>query len=195
MTQANTLKELTYTILRFVGNGYISYKIVYIPFAKIKKKEKILNKIKEAYSTNQTQGQRQYKRIKKKSNYQAINFNRFIIIFRTSGENKDKENEFKKIDLHQGLNLKISDFLELILFKPSESEKLTYRISKECYANFKGELEKSIEFESYIDFKMQKEKYRNLPIYKGIGTQKKELNKFLRILYKNNRNCKAWGLI
>ncbi len=190
MTKAKTLKELCQIVLRYVGNGYVYYKITHIPSKKAHRIAQILDKVSKTYKTNLTQGKRQYRRKKNIANYQAIFFRGMIFIFRTSGTNEDNLNEFKKIT-RKGLELVVSKHLKLILFK-DERDKWTYRLSKENYAFFSEEIRKSFEKGNGTKYHSLKKMFNNLPNYMGIGKQKKELNK----LIKNHQSQyhKSWGL-
>ncbi len=192
MTRVKTLKELCQSVLRYVGNGYVYYKITHIPLNKAHKTAQILNKVSKTYETTLSQGKRQYKRKQKKANYQSISFRGMIIIFRTSGEHKDNQNEFKKID-SRGLFLTVSEYLELILFK-DERDKWTYRLSKENYTFFSQELKKSYEKKDGIKYHHLKRMFNHLPPYKGIGKQKKELNNLIRELQNTYKTRRYWGL-
>jgi len=192
MTRTTTLKDLCRGVLRYVGNGYIYYKITHIPPQKAHKTAQILKKVSDTYETNLTQGKRQYRRKQKIANYQAISFRGMIIIFRTSGEHKDNSHEFKKIN-SKGLELVVSEHLKLILFK-DEREKWTYRLSKENYAFFSQEIKKAFEKRSGIKYHSLKKMFNNLPNYMGIGKQKKELNKLIKELQKNSNSQHIWKL-
>jgi hypothetical protein len=115
-----------------------------------------------------------------------------IIIFRTSRDHKDNLHEFKKIN-KKGLEMVVSEHLKLILFK-DERGKWTYRLSKENYAFFSQEIKKSFEKRSGIKYHSLKKMFNNLPIYMGIGKQKKELNKLIRELQHTNKNRMNWDL-
>ena len=192
MVQAQTLKELCQSILRYVGNGYIYYKISHIPIKKAHKTVQIRKRVSDIYQTNLSQGKRQYRRKQKIANYQAISFRGMIIIFRTAGTHKDNPNEFKKIN-SKGLELIVSEHLKLILFK-DERKKWTYRLSKENYTFFSGEVKKSCEKRNGNRFYKIRKMFNNLPRYKGIERQKKELNILLKILYKQH-HIKNWSFI
>ena len=192
MTRTTTLKDLCRGVLRYVGNGYVYYKITHIPIQKAHKTAQILKKVSDTYETNLTQGKRQYRRKQKIANYQAISFRGMIIIFRTSGEHKDNPHEFKKIN-SKGLELTISEHLKLILFK-DERGKWTYRLGKENYAFFSQEIKKSFEKRNGIKYHSLKKMFNNLPIYIGIGKQKKELNKLIKELQHTYKNKRNWDL-
>ena len=179
-------------MLRYVGNGYAYYKITHIPIKKAHKTTQILAKVSKTYETNLTQGKRQYRRKQKIANYQMISFRGMIIIFRTSGKNEDGSNEFKKIN-SKGLELIVSEHLKLILFK-DEREKWTYRLSKENYAFFSQELKKAYEKRNGIKYHSLKRMFNHLPIYMGIGKQKKELNKLIKELQNTYKTQRDWGL-
>ncbi len=193
MKRAETLKEFTHLLIAYVGTGYCYYKITYIPNKKAHKTPQILQKVSEHYQTNLSQGKRQYKRKQGKANYAAVNYRDMIIVLHTSGEHIDNPNEFKELT-KKGIELKLSKFLTLILFK-DERDKWTYRLGKDTFQFFIGEIE--IAFKNYDGkkFNTLKSMFSNLPYYMGIGKQKREINKTIRELQKTNKSKKLWGLL
>lgn len=192
MQKAETLKELCQGCLRYVGNGYIYYKISHIPNKKALKTAQILLRVSQHYKTDLSSGKRQYRRKQNLANYQLIHFRSMIIIFRTSGNNADDPGEFKEFG-KKGIELKISKDLKLILFR-DERQKLTFRLSKENYSFFSGELQKAHEKRNGQKFHILKMMFNNLPFYVGIGKQKRSLNELIKKLQKDNR-FKGWGLL
>ncbi len=192
MNKAENLKELCQGCLRYLGNGYLYYKISHIPNKKAAKTSQILLKVSKHYQTDLSSGKRQYRRKKNIANYQLISFGTTIIIFRTSGKNEDDPGEFKEFG-KKGIELKVSNSLKLILFK-DEREKLTFRLSKENYLFFSGELQKAHEKRNGKKFHTLKSMFNHLPFYVGIGKQKRSLNILIKKLQKDNR-FKGWGLL
>lgn len=192
MKKAESLKEFTYILMGYVGTGYSYYKITHISNKKRHKTPQIHKKVSEYYQTSLSQGQRQYKRKQGKANYMAISYKNMIIVLHTIGENIDKQGEFK-ILTSNGFELVFSKFLTLILFK-DERDKWTYRLSKETYLFFKGELEIAFKNSNGKKFHTLKAMFNHLPYYIGIGKQKKELNKYIKELQKISRSKKFWGL-
>ncbi len=192
MKQAENLKEFTYILMGYVGTGYSYYKITHISNKKRHKTPQIHKKVSEYYKTNLSQGQRQYKRKKGKANYMAISYKDMIIVLHTTGENIDKQGEFK-ILTSKGIELEFSKFLTLILFK-DERDKWTYRLGKSSYQFFVGELEVAFNSGNGKKFHSLKAMFNHLPHYMGIGKQKREINKRIRELQKVSRSKKLWGL-
>ncbi|GIT98521.1 hypothetical protein [Sulfurovum sp. TSL1] len=192
MKRAETLKEFTGLLLAYVGTGYNYYKITHIPSKKSHKTAQILKKVSEHYQTNLSQGKRQYRRKKNISNYALVNYKDIIVVLHTEGKNIDRPMEFKKIG-KRGIALDISRFLTLILFK-DEREKWTFRLGKDTFLFFKGELEVAFKNSNGKKFHTLKSMFNNLPHYMGIGKQKRELNKYIRELQKVSRSKKLWGL-
>lgn len=192
MKRTETLKEFTGLLLAYVGTGYNHYKITHIPSKKSHKTAQILKKVSEHYQTDLTQGKRQYRRKKGIANYALVSYKDIIIVLHTEGKNINQPREFKRIT-QKGMTLELSKFLTLILFK-DERDKWTYRLGKDTYLFFKGELEVAFNNSNGKKFHSLKAMFNNLPIYKGIGTQKRELNKYIRELQKVSRSKKSWGL-
>lgn len=192
MKRAETLKEFTHLLIAYVGTGYSYYKITHIPNKKAYKTSKILQKVSDYYQTDLSQGKRQYKRKKGLANYTAINYRDMVIVLHTSGENNDNPNEFKQLT-KKGIELELSKFLTLILFK-DERDKWTFRLGKGSFQFFVGEIEIAFNNSNGKKFHTLKKMFNNLPIYMGIGKQKREINKRIRELQKNSISKKLWGL-
>ena len=193
MKRAESLKEFTHLLIAYVGTGYCYYKITHIPNRKAHKSPQILQKVSELYQTDLSQGQRQYKRKKGLANYAAVNYRDIIIVFHTNGEHIDNPNEFKELT-EKGVELKLSKFLTVILFK-DERDKWTYRLGKSSFQFFKGEIEIAFNNSDGKKFHTLKTMFNHLPYYKGIGKQKKELNIYIRQIQKNNKVRKLWDLL
>jgi hypothetical protein len=192
MKRAETLKEFTHLLIAYVGSGYCYYKITHIPNKKAYKSPQILLKVSEHYQTNLSQGKRQYKRKQGKANYAAVNYRDMIIVLHTSGEHIDNPNEFKELT-KKGIELKLSKLLTLILFK-DERNKWTYRLGKNTYLFFTGELESAFKNSNSKKFYTLKSMFNHLPHYIGIGKQKKELNIYIKKIQKDHKSKKEWGL-
>jgi hypothetical protein len=182
MKRAENLKEFCNFVMRYVGSGYKYYKVAPIPSKKVAKKHEISLKVEKCYETNLRHGQRQYKRKLGKANYGAVMFLNFIIILHTEGENIDQAGEFKEIT-QKGLNIKLSEHLELILFKDNR-DIWTYRLSNELYKSFRGRVEIAIKNRKGQEYHKVRGLWRGLPYYKGIGQQKRLLNLEIRELFK-----------
>lgn len=174
MKTATKLKELCRDILRLVGTGYTHYKIVRIPSDKAYKTHEILLKIQNHYQTNLTRGMRHKRRAKKIANYGAIFFRDTIFIFRTAGENQDKENEFQLIG--KKMEFKLSDLVGLVLHK-DERDVWTFRLSQETFQFFKGEYHLAFKHGIGKKYHSLESMWRGFPIYHGIGKQYLELRK------------------
>ncbi len=192
MKRAETLKEFTHLLIAYVGTGYCYYKITHIPNKKAHKTPQILQKVSEHYQTNLSQGKRQYKRKKGLANYAAVNYRDMLVVLHTNGEHQDNPNEFKQLT-KKGIELKLSKFLILILFK-DERDKWTFRLGKRSFQFFMGEIEIAFTNSNGKKFHTLKTMFNHLPHYMGIGKQKKELNKYIRKLQKLNKVKKLWGL-
>ena len=176
MKRAETLKQFTHLLIAYVGTGYCYYKITHIPNKKAHKTPQILQKVSEHYQTNLSQGKRQYKRKKGLANYAAVNYRDMIIVLHTRGEHIDNPNEFKQLT-KKGIELKLSKFLTLILFK-DERDKWTYRLGKDTFQFFMGEIEIALKSRNRKRLQKLRDMLNHLPPYMGIGKQKKELNIF-----------------
>jgi len=184
MKRAESLKEFTHLLISYVGTGYCYYKITHIPNKKAHKSPQILQKVSELYQTNISQGKRQYKRKKGLANYATINYKNMIVILHTKGEHQDKDNEFKQLT-KKGIELKLSKFLTLILFK-DERDKWTYRLGKDTFRFFVGEIEIALNDSNRKRFNTLKSMFNHLPPYMGIGKQKRDINKKIRELKRLN---------
>ena len=122
----------------------------------------------------------------------AISYKDMIIVLHTTGENIDKQGEFKTLT-SKGIELVFSKFLTLILFK-DERDKWTYRLGKSSYLFFMGELEVAFNSGNGKKFHTLKAMFNHLPYYMGIGKQKREINKRIKELQKVSRSKKLWGL-
>ena len=162
-------------LIAYVGTGYCYYKITHIPNKKAHKTPQILQKVSEHYQTNLSQGKRQYKRKQGKANYAAVNYRDMIIVLHTSGEHIDNPDEFKELT-KKGIELKFSKFLTLILFK-DERDKWTYRLGKDTFQFFVGEIEIALKNSNRKRFNTLRSMFNHLPYYVGIGKQRKELHK------------------
>lgn len=181
MKVAKNLKEFSNYVMRYVGSGYKYYKIVSIPTEKVAKKPEIVLKIQNYYKTNLRHGQRQYKRKLGQANYGSVMFLNLIIILHTEGENIDQVGEFKEIT-QKGLNIKLSEHLELILFKDNR-DIWTYRLSNEIYKSFVGRVEIAIKNRKGQEYHKIRGLWSGLPYYKGIGQQKRLLNIEIKALF------------
>ncbi len=178
MKRAETLKQFTYLLIAYVGTGYCYYKITYIPNKKAHKSPQILQKVSQHYQTNLSQGQRQYKRKRGLANYAAVNYRDMIIVLHTNGEDIDNPNEFKQLT-KKGIELVFSKYLTLVLAK-DERDKWTYRLGKETFQFFIGEIKIALNNSNGKRFHTLKSMFNNLPPYMGIGKQKREINKKIK---------------
>jgi len=192
MKRAESLKEFTHLLIAHVGTGYCYYKITHIPNKKAHKSPQILQKVSALYQTDLSQGKRQYKRKKGLANYATVNYKNMIVILHTKGEHQDKDNEFKQLT-KKGIELKFSKFLTLILFK-DEREKWTYRLGKDTFQFFMGEIEMTFSNFDGKKFYILRTMFNHLPPYIGIGKQKKVINKKIKECQKSNNTRSKWGL-
>ena len=192
MKRAETLKEFTHLLLSYVGTGYGYYKISHIPDKKSHRTVQILKKVSEYYQTQLSQGKRQYRRKRGIANYALVSYKNIIVVLHTEGKSIDEERDFKRIG-KKGISLEISKFLTLILFK-DERDKWTYRLGKETFLFFKGELEVAYEHSNGRKFHTLKAMFNHLPPYMGIWRQKIALNQHIKKLQKAKRSNKYWGL-
>ena len=192
MKRAESLKEFTHLLIAYVGTGYCYYKITHIPNKKAHKSPQIIQKVSEFYQTDLSQGKRQYKRKKGLANYAAVNYKDMIVILHTKGEHQDKDYEFKQLT-KKGIELKFSKFLTLILFK-DERDKWTYRLGKDTFQFFMGEIEIALNNSNKKRLNTLKSMFNHLPYYLGIGKQKRDLNKKIKEVQKANQFQTSWGL-
>lgn len=186
MKRAENLKQFCNYVIRYVGAGYKYYKIASIPSKKAHRKHEISLKVENYYQTNLTHGKRQYKRKCGKANYVAVMYLNFVVVLHTEGENIDQVGEFREIDPNKGLTLAISEHTELILFKDNR-DTWTYRLSNEFYKSFRGRVETAIKNRKGREYHNIRGLWRGLPIYKGIGQQKRLLNQEIKALFKKHK--------
>lgn len=179
MREQEKLRDFCSDVIRYVGAGYTHFKIVKIPNDKLHRKNEILLKVSNHYETNLTRGMRHKRRAKNIANYAGVFFKDTIIIFRTVGDvqGKEKEGEFKEVG--RGLEIIFSEFLGLILHK-DERDIWTWRLSRDTYKFFRGEFEIIFKNKNGKRFHILNNMWGGLPRYKGIGKQKKELNKLFQ---------------
>jgi len=188
MKQVTTLEDFVKNVIKYLGSGYKYYKVVKIPRKKRTKTAQICEKIEKYYSTSISRGKRQYRRKKGLANYGAVNFRDTIVILRTSGEHTDKEKEFKTF---KNLTVEISEHLGLIFFK-NEFDRFTVRLDRLTFRRFREDFYIAIKNNQKRNYDKLKSMWLNLPRFKGIGTQGKELNKQIKKQLKTfKRNWKS----
>ncbi|MEA3522413.1 MAG: hypothetical protein U9R50_05515 [Campylobacterota bacterium] len=168
-----TLTELCQALPKYIGNGYKYYRITRIPPEKVSKTAQILKRLSNTYQTELTQGKRQYRRKKGLSNYSLFCYRDLVIILKTPGtEETENETDFKTFN--GSLSLVISKYLTLILYR-DERGVLTYRIERETFNRMRSMFEQSFKSKNGKKFHTLVKMFDNLPYYKGIGHQKKQL--------------------
>ena len=178
MKKSETLNDFVQNIIKYLGSGYKYYKVVKIPRKKHHKIAQICEKIEKRYQTSLTRGKRQYKRKKGLANYGAVIFRDTIVILRTNGKNNDKKDEFKPFK-NKNLNVEISEHLGLIFFK-NEFDRFTVRLDRLTFRRFREDFYIAIKNNQKRNYDKLKSMWLNLPRYKGIGRQGKELNKQIK---------------
>jgi hypothetical protein len=123
---------------------------------------------------------------KKAHRKHEISLNNFVVVLHTEGENIDQVGEFREIDPNKGLTLAISEHTEFILFKDNRNT-WTYRLSNEFYKSFRGRVETAIKNRKGREYHNIRGLWRGLPIYKGIGQQKRLLNQEIKALFKKHK--------
>jgi len=188
MKRVNNLEDFIKNAIKYLGSGYKYYKIVQIPAKKQHKTAQICEKIKNQYQTSLSRGKRQYKRKLNKVNYGAINYRDIIIIFRTAGEHNDDKNEFK--EFKKNITVEISEHLTLVFFR-NEHKRITVKLDKITFRRFREDFYLAIKNNNGYNYNKLKTMWRNLPRYKGIGSQGSQLHKYISTkLQEFNRNWK-----
>ena len=177
MKRSENLEKFVQGVIEYLGSGYKYYKVVRIPAHKRAKTGEILRKIENRYQSSLSRGKRQYRRKQGLANYGAVNYRDIIIIFRTAGENQDKENEFT--EFKKSLTIEISEFLTLIFFK-NERNNLTVRLDRLTYRRFREDFFIAIKNGNGYAYNKLKGMWLNLPRYKGIGVQGSNLHSFIK---------------
>lgn len=104
-----------------------------------------------------------------------------IVIFKTEGEEKiSKRGEFVPFEK---VDIVLSPYMGVVIYRINE-KKLSLKITKDTYFQFKGEYELAFKNNKGARFKTLQKLWRNLPHYVGIGEQRKNLHVFLRDLKK-----------
>ncbi len=192
MKRYETLTELCQALPKYLGNGYNSYRITRIPSKKAPKTAQIIKRLSDTYKTDLTQGKRQYRRKLGKANYALISYRDIVIVLKTSGT-EETENEINDFSRFSGsLKLDISKYLTLILYR-DEREVLTYRIERETFNRMRAEFERSFKSKNGKKFHTLVKMFDNLPYYKGIGHQKKQLIADFKDWQKEHKT--KWKLI
>jgi len=191
MKRYETLTELCKALPKYLGNGYEQIRITRIPSKKVSKTDNILKRLSNTYKTDLTQGKRQYRRKKGLANYALLSYRDIVIILKTSGtdETEDEINDFNRFN--RSLKLEISKYLTLILYR-DEREILTYRIERETFNRMRAEFERSFKSKNGKKFHNLVKMFDNLPYYKGIGHQKKQLISDFKEWQKEHRT--RWTL-
>ena len=182
MKITKTLKEFTRQIITCAGSGYKYSKIVKIPPHKSHRIAQISKKIAEEYKTDLSRGKKQYRRTQGFSNYQAINYKDLIVIFKTAGTDENKAGEFLE---YERLILEVSEHISIILHK-DERNKYTIRLTRGTYRTFREDFKRAIQKKDAKQYYYLKEKFHNLPKYKGIGKQGKALHRNIQEALKDN---------
>lgn len=188
MVVTTNLKLFCRELVRYVGTGYKYIKIVQIPKDKTSQKSDILAKMEKIYSTNLTRGKRQAKRLRGEANFGAINFLNTVVLLKTEGK-EEISKKFEFINFNK-IEIKISDFSGIFLYL--YNGKISIKISRNMYLNFKGEYQQIFQEGKKHKFDMLQKKWANLPHYVGIGEQRKNLLVFLLELKK--KYSRKWNL-
>jgi len=183
MHTADDIKSFLRHLVNYLGKGYRSYLVVRIPPKKMRpdKKAAVLKKITQNYQTNLTRSQRAYAKSKGFANFGAVNYRDIVVILHTKGKIKPEigmPKGFTSFNEKSSLNLKISPYLELIVFL-DERKRVTVRLSRETIADFKEEMMKAFKSEDGRHFHTTLTRFSNLPVYRGIFMQKKVLHSWL----------------
>ena len=192
MKRYETLSELCQALPKFIGNGYEYIRLTRIPSKKAPKTAQIIKRLSNTYQTELTQGKRQYRRKLGKANYALISYRDIVIILKTPGtdETEAEENEF--IAFNNSVKLEVSKYLALILYR-DERGVLTYRIDRENFNEMRAEFERAFKSKNGRKFHSLVKRFDNLPYYKGIGQQKKQLLQDFKDWQKEHKT--KWKLI
>ncbi len=194
MKQVQTLKGFLRQMIAHIGSGYINILVITIPKKKEHKKEKILTKIRLNYQTDLTRSQRYYAKKKGFANFQAISYMNMVVILHTRGLIKEKidvGNGFVCFDTKSSLELNISDYLQLVIFR-DERKKLTVKLNRETYRGFKNEFDLAYKKKSRFIYNNLLRRLSGLPPYRGIQLQKIAILKYLK--QKNKENGISWNI-
>lgn len=162
-------------------------KVVQIP--EEKNKLNVLDKVKKFYNTDLTRGKRQARRLRDEANFAALQFMNTIVILKTEGE--EKISKFGEFLPFEKVVIKLSDCLGIFAYRIND-KKISLKISRETYLDFKGNYELAFKNNSGFKFKNLQKKWASLPHYVGIGEQRKNLLVFLRELKK--KYSRKWDL-
>lgn len=176
MKRVTTLEDFVKNVIKYLGSGYKYYKIAKIPAHKKHKMAQISTKIQNQYQTSLSRGKKQYRRKKGLANYGAVSYRDIIILFRTEGNNNDKENEFKQFK--KNITVEISEHLTIVFFR-NEHKRITVKLDKITYRRFREDFYIAIKNGNGRNYNKLKQMWLNLPHYKGIGVQGSQLHKYI----------------
>jgi len=194
MKKEETLKGFLRQIVAHIGSGYTSILVVQIPKKKEHKKEKVLTKLRLNYKTDSTRSQRYYAKKKGYANFQAISYMNMVVILHTRGLIKDEidvGNGFTCFEKKSSLELNISDYLKLVIFK-DERDKITVRLNNETFRSFKSEFDLAYKKKSGFLYNKLLSRLSHLPPYRGLQLQKIMILKYLK--QKNKESGVKWNI-
>ncbi|GAB6483732.1 hypothetical protein bcgnr5384_51550 [Bacillus cereus] len=200
----NKWQGLLETIVNFVSQGYVYYHVSYLPVTKLDKAHNIDQKMLEKYNLiKDTKDKRYYRKKQGLTNFRYLRWNHILVILHTEGTiiqkgeekkhlGKFKEfqakkhsvccdDEFKNIHL-KPLVLNISEqvaFEVRFLEKKDVGEKVTVRLTKQVFRDKKAELGTLAEKRQTKSLVYVFNALNNLPAWRGIIIQKRELYRFV----------------
>lgn len=190
MKKCKTLKEFIRNCILVISSGYTNYKIVQIPEKKIYRKGEIFRKIECNYQTNLTRSQRYYAKSKGFANFKAIQYKETIFICYTKGTikpNIDKGEGWLDFNIKRRLRLNISLYMAINIYK-DEREKITAKVDTLIFRDTKAEIKECFKTKNGFRYHNILKKWHNLPRYRGIQLQKKELVFYINKLKKDSKS-------
>ena len=187
MIKADNLKTFIGGVISYLGHGYTSYKVLYVPEKKLHKLNTIHNKIDKAYKAYMTRSQRAYAKKKGFANFGAVSYRNIVVILHTKGKISneiDLGNGWEAFSKKKPVKIDISSYLDIVIFI-DERGKITARLGKETLQDYKNELKEAFKTKNGYRFHKTIKRFQGLPLYRGILKQKKDTLQWVHTQQKN----------
>jgi hypothetical protein len=182
-----TLKTFCQETIKWLGSGYCYVKIARIPPKKASNLPQIIKKVSRHYQTDLSRGKRQYRRLQGRANYGLAYFGSVIVVFRSPGEHDDAPGEF--IEAADRLEVQVSEHLGLV-FHRGEHKRLTVRLNRQTLRWLREDFRRAILKDKKRDYMQLRQMWLNLPRYRGVGKQGRDLNK--QLITWLRQNSRLW---
>jgi predicted site-specific integrase-resolvase len=197
MLRTKNLKEFCNMTINLLNFGYKDILVVKIPISKYKnenKRQAIYSKVSRNYQSFNTKNQVYYNKKNGYANFKVIVYLNIIIIMKSKGLIKDEidiGNGFIPFCNKEPLEVIISDYLGVIFFV-DERKKVNVRLNKTTTQSFKINITHAIVKNEGREFHNIINKFKGLPLFRGIINQKRELRKYVVAQMKSHN--RKWVL-